>query len=1024
MAITGVGQASSLSRWTGRLEARPPSALIAALCVLLLISCRAEVPSGGSLSPEESIRTFRLSDDSFRVEVFAAEPHVVDPVEVVFDEDGRAYAAEMRDYPDDPPPGQPPRSRIRLMEDTDGDGRIDQSTVFAEGLLQVTSLLPWKGGLIVTSAPDILYLKDTDGDRKADLREVLFTGFALVNSESRITNLRFGVDNWIYASNNGQYGNITFKRRPDAAPLAVLGADFRFRLDRGLFEAESGPTQFGLAIDDWGHRFITENTTHTRHVVLPRRYLLRNPFFTAGPAAVNISDHGRPGKMFQLTPPQDWRRIRTEMRQQRYEENKLDRKEIAAGTFTGASGGTLYVGDTFPEQYRGSLFTGDVAGNLVHRDVLRPDGVTFVASRSAGDREREFLASTDPWFRPCNFATGPDGNLYVVDIYREFIETPESVPEELKKNMDFYNGDTLGRIYRVVPKKVAARRAAAPRLSQAATSELVALLEHPNGWWSSTAQRLLLERQDQSAIEPLRRMAVESRLPAARLRALYALDGLSALDADLVAGALKDSHSGVRENALQMAEAYPQLQSASTALIDDSSLRVQFQLALSLGGAGNREALRTLTTLAERHADNSWFGTAILSSPHAASTGMIQLLLDRTRFFERVAPERIRFVEQLAAILGARADAAEIDRWLELLATAAAFKDAQWQTAGLSGLGRGLALTGVRLKIPSVEKRLARWLADSSESVHAAALRVAEHFEMRSLVETSRRQALDVSLAPARRAAAIRLLTSAPFESVRAAFESLLATATDAELLETTISALGRFDHPDAGPLVISRWKTLGPEARTRALAVLLNHRTRVPLLALALDDGRIEPAALDLAAREQLLQSSDPKVAATARKFFAKPAVDRRRLLDDYSNMPQDSADAARGRAAFEKNCASCHLAQKGKRRVGPDLSGVSSQTRLQLLEAILDPSRSIAPRYLNYIITTRDGRILDGLILSETPGTITLRSGSGQDETVLRSNIERIRTTGVSLMPDGFEKILTKQDVADVIGYLQARR
>ncbi|MGI8784002.1 MAG: PVC-type heme-binding CxxCH protein [Acidobacteriota bacterium] len=992
---------------------------VAALC---LFACRGRQLDTGALSPEESIRAFRLSDDSFQVEVFAAEPHVVDPVEVVFDEDGRAYAAEMRDYPEDPPPGQPPRSRIRLMEDTDGDGRIDQSTIFAEGLLQVTSLMPWKGGLIVTSAPDILYLKDTDGDKRADLREVLFTGFALVNSESRITNLRFGVDNWIYASNNGQYGNIAFKRRPDAAPLAVLGADFRFRLDRGLFEAESGPAQFGLTIDGWGHRFITENTTHTRHVVVPRRYLLRNPFFTSGPAAVDISDHGRPAKMFQLTPPQDWRRIRTEMRQQRYKENKLDRKEIAAGTFTGASGATLYIGDTFPEQYRGSLFTGDVAGNLVHRDVLRPDGATFVGSRSPGEQDREFLASTDPWFRPCNFATGPDGNLYVVDIYREFIETPESVPEELKKNMNFYNGDTLGRIYRIVPKNGAARRAQ-PRLSRAAASELVALLEHPNGWWSSTAQRLLLERQDRSVVEPLRRMAVASKVPEARLRALYALDGLSALDADLVSGALKDGQPGVRENALQMAEAYPQLQSASAALIDDSSLRVQFQLALSLGGTGNMKALRTLATLADRHADNSWFGTAILSSPHAASTRMIQLLLDQTQFFQRAAPERIRFVEQLAAILGARANAAEIDRWLEVLAGAPAFKGVQWQTAGLAGLGRGLALTGVRLKIPSVERRLASWLADSAPSVHTAALRVAEHFEMRSLVEISRRQALDASLAPARRAAAVQLLTSAPFESVRAVFESLLTTATDAQLLETTISALGRFDHPDSGPLVISRWKTLGPEARARALAVLLNHRTRVPLLASALETGRIEPAALDLAAREQLLQSPDPAVAATARKLFAKPAVDRRRLLDDYSNTPQHSTDPARGRAAFEKNCASCHLALKGKRRVGPDLSGVSSQTRLQLLEAILDPSRSIAPRYLNYIITTRDGRILDGLILAETPGTITLRSGSGQDETVLRANIERIRTTGVSLMPDGFEKILTKQDVADVIGYLQGR-
>ena len=139
----------------------------------------------------------------------------------------------------------------RLLEDTDGDGRVDRVTIFADKLLQVTSVLPWKGGLLVTSAPDILYLKDLDGDGKADERKVLFTGFALVNPESRVTNLRFGIDNWIYVSNSGQPGTITFTERPDLPPVNVLGADFRFRLDRGLFEAESGHTQFGQAMDDW-----------------------------------------------------------------------------------------------------------------------------------------------------------------------------------------------------------------------------------------------------------------------------------------------------------------------------------------------------------------------------------------------------------------------------------------------------------------------------------------------------------------------------------------------------------------------------------------------------------------------------------------------------------------------------------------------------------------------------------------------------------------------------------------------------
>src|SRR5213083_1833745 len=414
MAIARKGRGAEGQGSRGELISLAPLPLcivLAAFCLLLFGCSRRQGP--GPLSPEQALKTFHLSGD-FRIELFAAEPYVVDPVEVVFDEEGRAFAAEMRDYPEDPPPGKPPRSRIRLLEDTDGDGRVDRSTIFADNLLEATSMLPWKGGLLVTAAPDILYLKDTDGDGKADLRQVLFTGFAMVNPESRITNLRFGVDNWIYASNNGQRGSITFAERPEAPAVSVLGADFRFRLDRGLFEAESGPTQFGQAIDDWGHRFITENTVHVRQVILPRRYLSRNPFLAVGSPSQDISDHGQPSApMFALTKPQYWKVVRTKMRQERYRENGLERvrplnpsTEMASGYFTAAAGGTIYSGDSFPEKYRGNLFTGDVSGNLVHRDLLRPEGVTFVASRPAEEREREFLASTDPWFRPCNFANG------------------------------------------------------------------------------------------------------------------------------------------------------------------------------------------------------------------------------------------------------------------------------------------------------------------------------------------------------------------------------------------------------------------------------------------------------------------------------------------------------------------------------------------------------------------------------------------------------------------------------------------
>ncbi|PYV08700.1 MAG: dehydrogenase, partial [Acidobacteria bacterium] len=856
-------------------------------------------------------------------------------------ETGRVYAAEMRDYPEDPPAGKPPRGRIRLLEDTDGDGRIDRATVFADHLLEVTSMLPWKGGLIVCAAPEILYLKDTDGDGKADVRKTLFTGFALVNPESRITNLRFAVDNWIYASNNGQPGKIRYLEHPEAPPVDVIGADFRFRLDRGLFEAESGPTQFGQAMDDWGHRFVTENTVHARNVVLPRRYLARNPFLPAGEAAQDISDHGRPSaRMFPLTHPQQWREARTRMRQQRYRENNLESvrplnpsTEIVGGYFTGAAGGTIYCGDTFPEKYRGNLFTGDVSGNLVHRDLLRPNGVTFTASRPAEEAEREFLASTDPWFRPCNFATGPDGNLYVVDMYREFIETPESIPESLKKDMDFYSGDTMGRIYRIVPKSAPPTRGMKYDLAKATTAELVGLLGHGNGWWRLTAQRLLLERQDRTAVPRLREQARGSS-PQARLHALYALEGLDALDAGLVAAALGDTEPGVREHAVRLAESYPDLAAKLGGMISDPSAKVRLQLALSLGEflPGSRDALSALASLASEQGGDRWFRAALLSCTPAAALPLLERMLQQGRFFTGEGGDRARFLEDLAAVVGARRDPEEIARFLRLTA-APALRAEPWQVASLSGLARGCKLAGAaRLKLGPTAALVERSLASPSETVQAAARALARHLELRAFLAVARREASDRALPASRRAPAIAALAGGPFEESRAVFEQLLGAERDPELVRAAVQALGAYDEPAAADLLIAAWKSFGPEARNAALDVLLEHRARVPALVAALESGRIEKAALDLPRREKLAANPDAGIRERARKLFGAAEGDRARVVEEYRRTLRDEGDAGRGKAVFEKDCATCHMPRRG-RRIGPDLSGVSSRTREQLL-------------------------------------------------------------------------------------------
>ncbi|MGV3638940.1 MAG: PVC-type heme-binding CxxCH protein, partial [Adhaeribacter sp.] len=293
----------------------------------------------GPLSPEESLKKMQLLE-GFKAEIFATEPQVLDPVAMEFDEAGNAYVVELYDYPFEAERDKG-HGRIRLLQDTNGDGRADKSSVFADKLTEATTILPYKGGLIVTAAPYILYLKDTNGDGKADTRETLFSGFFEGNSEAQITSLRYGIDNWIYANNRGQNGQITFSRKPGEPAMSVRGADFRFRLDRNQFELETGPGQFGQTINDWGHRFFTENSIHLQQVVVPWRYIHRHAYLPSTKGVVSITDHQE--IMFQETAPPYWRAERSRQRNKMYQENNMNRVEYAEDRFTGASGGTIYA---------------------------------------------------------------------------------------------------------------------------------------------------------------------------------------------------------------------------------------------------------------------------------------------------------------------------------------------------------------------------------------------------------------------------------------------------------------------------------------------------------------------------------------------------------------------------------------------------------------------------------------------------------------------------------------------------------
>ncbi len=500
------------------------------------------------LTPEAAARSFQIHA-GFKLQTVASEPAVTDPVAACYDADGRLYVVEMRGYPY---PENSPTGYVRRLEDVDGDGKFERSTIFAPGLSWPTSVVPYDGGVFIAVAPEIIYAKDLDGDGVADVRKVMFRGFGVQNVQGLFNGLVWGTDGWIYGTSGSNGGVIENLSRPDAKPVSVRGRDFRFLPDGSRFEAISGGGQFGHSFDDWGHRFTCMNSNHVRQIILPSRYLERNPSLVDVKVVDDIAEEGPAGPVFRISAAEPWRLVRTRQRAaDPVMAKKLPPNELVPiGFFTSATGVTIYRGNAFPPEYRGNAFIGDVGGNLVHRKTLTQQGAEFHAKRA--DPGVEFLASTDNWFRPVSFVNTPSGTLLILDMYRETIEHPFSIPEPIKKHLDLTSGKDLGRIYDLVPESGYQHRR--PALGRATSATLVQTLADPSSWWREAAQRLLIERRAVEVIPDLKALVRDRPTALGRVHALWTLAVWQALDADDLVLAGKDPEPGVREQAAKLAE--------------------------------------------------------------------------------------------------------------------------------------------------------------------------------------------------------------------------------------------------------------------------------------------------------------------------------------------------------------------------------------------------------------------------------------------------------------------------------------
>ena len=459
-------------------------------------------------------RSFRTRA-GFRLDLVAAEPLIRDPVAIDFDARGRMFVVEAPEYNQD---GEKQKidqqhGAVKLLEETDRDGRFDRATVFIDGLIYPTAVACYADGVFVGAAPDLIFCRDTDGDGRADQREVVFTGFGLDDAgERHLNSLRWGKDNRFYLSTSGNGGHVKAVRAQNAEAVSVHNRCFVFDpRDLTRFDLTSGGGQHGMCIDDWGRRYVCENGVPMELIMFDGRYLQRNPYVGAPKPAMGIAPDGKNTPLFRISPPEPWRVARTRLRVDSAEGDYEGGQPF--GFFTAATGVTVYRGDAWPADYRSDILVGEPANNLVYRARPKPDGLSVIARRA--DDGVEFLASTDIWFRPVQFANAPDGSLFIVDMYRELIEGADFLPAEILQHLDPHHGMDRGRIYRIVPGDFPGRQI--PDLENQTSPDLVALLEHTNAWHRDTAARLLYQRQDRDVLPALEQLAGQSSLPQGRL---------------------------------------------------------------------------------------------------------------------------------------------------------------------------------------------------------------------------------------------------------------------------------------------------------------------------------------------------------------------------------------------------------------------------------------------------------------------------------------------------------------------------
>lgn len=989
------------SDFSPKIKAGPCPIWLALITVTLGLSAAdpqpqpGEMPRSKPLETNAALESFRVRD-GFKIHLAAAEPLVADPMAIAFDERGRLYVVEMHGYPEK---RHAKIGKVRLLTDTDGDGLFDTSTVFAQGLGWPSAIIAYDGGVFVGCAPDIYFMRDNNGDGVADEKRTVFTGFRTGSPREiapRLFNsFRWGYDNRIYAASSMNGGIVRRPEQPESAAINLTRHDFSFNPRTLDLRAESGTAQHGMSFDLRGNRFASRNSNHIQAMVYDWRYADRNPAYTLPHWKQDIAVEGPSAMIYRISPPEPWRVLRTRWRVGGAISGPVEGGGTAFGYFTSATGITIYRGDAFPTSFIGNAFIGAPANNLIHRKHLSFTGAEPVARRADPNRKNEFLASTDNWFRPVQFANSPDGCLYVADMYRETIEVAHAIPETIKAHLDIYSGTDRGRIYRIAPDDF--KQPNLPNLDQINLRELVANLASPNGWHRDTAARLIFERQSPEMPELVRDMISSTKTFPAKIHSLYLLEGAKALTLADLQTALADNTAAVREHALRLFERRLNNSTADTLLpmvgklVEDPDPRVRMQLAFTLGKTSRLRSTVLLAGLGRHEENDRWINAAILSS----LTGRIgDFLAGMIANGVHLAPFEVNDIMASAIeISGTTKDANGIAAAITLIKKGATARDKFRATLALgTGLRRAKS-DFAKFDSDGIVKRLL---------LQARAAAMGEDDGIRTN--------------------AIACLTFADFEQVDQTLYSLLDQQHPQTVQLTALNTLDQFSAGPIAPEIIRRWQSFTPAVRNEAMRVLLRRTSHTLALLLAIERGTMMPSDIPFNRRASLPRHRDKQIQSAAKRILGQQTLSSRAdALKKFRPALRLTGIPTAGRKVYEERCQTCHAFKATGHQLGPDLETVRAWTAEEILLHVIDPNLKVEPNQRAYTVDTNEDESFTGLILSESTTGVTIRMPNSLERRVSRKDIKTIQGSGLSLMPAGLEESLLPQGMADLIAFLK---